>query len=257
MIIHGEFQQKNGGDATQEWNQIRLGKITASECKRFVQLDGKLRKGDMPRTYLCEKLFERWTGRSKPGGFLSIAVNNGIIVEDKSRAFASLEYGLEIKTVGFVSNNSETCGLSPDGLIGFRDISDSVPTNFSNTPDGASGFESKSPELATHIDWLLSGELPQEHLCQVQASMFFTDCQSWHFLSYPLACYLDGFPPFHLVVERDGEWQRNFAESVEVFKARYDAEFSKLCDLNGGPPPEFKMPATKPEQPQHEFDNLP
>ena len=250
MIIHGEFQQKSDGDATEAWSKIRLGKITASEAKRFVQLDGSLRKGDMPRTYMCEKLFERWTGRAKPGGFLSMAVNNGIIVEQKSAAFAALEYNLDIKTVGFVSNDEENAGLSPDGLIGFGEISKDSPTILETAPDSASGFETKSPELATHIGWLLDGELPQEHRCQIQASMFFTGCQTWHFLSYPLACYLDGFPPLHIVVERDEEWQKNFADSIDKFMARYDSEFKKLCDLNGGAPvrPTANVPFTQPQE---------
>lgn len=237
MIIHGEFQQKNGGDPTEQWSAIRLGKVTASEVKRFVQLDGTLRKGDMPRTYLCEKLFERWTGRKKPGGFLSIAVSNGVIIEQKAAAFAALEYGLEIQNVGFLSNDDGTAGISPDGLVGFGKIYTDRPTTLKNAPSGASGFETKSPELATHIGWLLDDELPQEHLCQVQASMFFTGCQSWHFLSYPLASYLDGFPPIHLVIERDEAWQANFAESLDKFMSKFDTEYAKIVEKNGGPPP--------------------
>ena len=238
MIIHGEFLQKNGGDPTEQWSKIRLGKITASDAKRFVTLDGKLRKGDMQRTYLCEKLFERWTGRAMPQKVkFNMAMNNGVIVEEKSALFAEMKYGLELQRVGFVSDDLEQSGFSPDGLIGFGEISTSKPTPLGFPPSGASGFETKSPELATHINWLLDGDLPEEHLCQVQSSMFFSGCRTWHFLSYPLACYLDGFPPLHLVVERDEKWQANFADALDEFMAKFNAEFKKLCELNGGPPP--------------------
>ena len=256
MKIHAHFKQKNGGDPTPEWNAIRTGRITASEFDRFVGLDGKHRSGEMPKTYMAEKLFERWTGRQKPNDFFSMAVNNGVIVEEKAAAFASLEYGLEIQHVGFVSRDDEKVGASPDGLIGFHGLLDNAPTIVSDTLSGCSGIEIKAPALYTHIKWLMDGKLPNDHFCQVQGSLFITGCQTWHFLSYPLACYLDGFPPLHLVVERDEEWQKNFADSIDKFMAKFDAEFEKLCDLNGGPPkrPEFKMPDRKPEP---SFDVLP
>ena len=76
--------------------------------------------------------------------------------------------------------------------------------------------------------------------------MFVTGCQTWHFLSYPLACYLDGFPPFHIVVERDEKWQANFAESVDIYAAKLDSEFAKLVELNGGLPLHRQQPELEP-----------
>ena len=236
MKVFANFQQKNGGDPTAEWQAARTGCLTASEFGRFVKLDGSLRKGEMPESYLDEKLFERWTGRQMPNEFFSMALNNGIIVEEKASAFAALEYGLDIKHAGFVSNDFGTVGASPDALIGWEDFFLDRPTQFKDELRGESGMEIKCPSLKKHIGYVRSKQLPDDYLCQVQGSMFVTGCQTWHFLSYPLACYLDGFPPLHLVVERDEKWQANFAESVEEFLAKYDSEFAKLCELNGGPP---------------------
>lgn len=240
MKVHAHFQQKNGGDPTSEWQAIRTGCLTASEFKEFVDLYGKLRTGEMPKTYLAEKLFERWTGRQKPNNFFTVDVNNGIIVEEKAAAFAALEYGLEIQHVGFVSNDTRTVGASPDGLIGFEGLLKDRPTNLHKEDCQAmsdySGIEIKSPALTTHIKYLMDGKLPNDYYCQVQGSMFVTGCQTWHFLSYPLACYLDGFPPLHLVIERDKKWQANFSESVGSFLDKYDAEFENLVKLNGGLP---------------------
>ncbi len=249
MKIHAHFLQKNGGDPTAEWKQARTGCVTASEFGQFVDLSGELRKGEMPKSYLAEKLFERWTGRQIPNSFFSMSVNNGIIVEEKAAAFAALEYDLSIQHVGFVSNDAGTVGASPDGLIGFNpaNLLKDAPTDYKLPVAGESGIEIKAPALHTHIKWLMDGKLPNDHICQVQGSMFLTGCASWHFLSYPLACYLDGFPPLHLVIERDDEWQKNFTESVAEFLAKYDREFEKLCDLNGGKPAEFKMPEPKTE----------
>lgn len=239
MKVFANFIQKNGGDPTQEWLDMRRGKITASEFHRFVKLDGKLRTGEMPETYLCEKLFERWTGRDKPGGWLSMDVNNGVVVEEKAALFAEMEYGLKIQQAGFVSDDDERFGASPDGLIGWPDLSNTEPTQYPNDVGKypfITGIEIKAPALATHIKYLLNDSLPDDYLCQVQGSMFVTGCQTWHFLSYPLACYLDGFPPLHLVVERDEKFCENLAKSLDEFIDRYDKAFEKLCEKNGGPP---------------------
>ena len=256
MKVFANFQQKNGGDPTAEWQKIRTGCVTASEFKRFVDLKGKHRTGEMPETFLAEKLFERWTGRQKPNDFFDMAVNNGVIVEEKASAFAALEYRLEIQHAGFVSNDDETVGASPDGLIGFSGLKPDMPTHFG---DGAklsswSGIEIKAPALYTHIKYLMADELPDDYRSQVQGSMFVTGCQTWHFLSYPLASYLDGFPPLHLVIERDEEWQKNFADSLDKFMARFDAEFERLCDKNGGRPIRFNKPEPKPEPADERFD---
>ena len=237
MKVHAHFQQKNGGDPTPEWQEIRTGCVTASEFDQFAKADGTLRTGEMPKTYLAQKLFEKWTGRQKVP-FFTQAVNNGIIVEEKAAAFAALEYGLDIKHVGFVSSDDDKFGCSPDGLIGWGELRKDAPTEkgILLTSD-RTGLEIKCPELSTHIKYLLDGKLPSDYVAQVQGSMLVTGCATWHFLSYPLACYLDGFPPLHLVVERDGGFCNNLSGSLEKFLAQYDAAFARLIEINGAPPP--------------------
>jgi hypothetical protein len=247
MIVHGEFQQKNGGDPTDAWNQIRLGKITASGFKEFVCDDGTLRKGERPKSYLYEKLYERWTGRPKPKKpFFNLAMNNGIIVESKAALFAEMEYGISIQQVGFVSDDSERYGCSPDGLIGWVGLKEHEPTEYlTGLKASLSGIEIKCGNLDTHMGWIIEEWLPSEHISQVQGSMAITGCQTWHFLSYPLACYLDGFPPLHLIVERDEKFCTNLSESLDAFIKRYDAAFDVLCEKNGGLP---KPHAPTPDQ---------
>lgn len=250
MKVFANFLQKNGGDPTEAWQTMRRGKITASEFDRFVKLDGTLRKGEMPDTYLSEKLFERWTGRDKPNTWFSMDVNNGILVEEKAALFAEMEYGLKIQPVGFVSDDDERYGCSPDGLMGWDALDTDKPTKYLPGIDSKrSGIEMKSPALATHIKYLLNNELPDDYFCQVQGSMAVCGCQTWHFLSYPLACYLDGFPPLHLVVERDEKFCENLAESLAVFIKRYDEAFAMLCVKNGGPParPKAFTPEPRPD----------
>lgn len=260
MIIHAEFQQKNGGDPTSEWQKIRTGCITASEFKNFVGVDGKLRTGEMPKSYMAEKLFERWTGRQKPNDFFDMAMNNGVIIEEKAAAFAALEYGLEIQHVGFVSNEDGTVGASPDGLIGFPGLKLDAPTLYGVPKDSASGIEIKCPNHITHIKYQMDNKLPSEpnggYVSQVQGSMFCTGCRTWNFLSYPLTCYLDGFPPFHMIIERDEEWQKNFADSLDEFMQKFNSEFEKMVDRNGGLPLHRQQPELQPTAPAPISDDL-
>lgn len=256
MKVFSNFQQKNGGDPTAEWLSARIGKPTASQFKQFVTLDGKLRKGEMPETYLDEKLFERWTCREVPKKkeFFDMAMNNGVILEEKAALWFEMKFGLDIQHVGFVSNDDETVGASPDGLIDFGKLRNDVASDMPVPPDGASGIEIKTRGFHKHIGMIRRGVLPDDYFCQIQGCMFLTGCQTWHFVGYSMPCYLDGFPPLHLVIERDEKWQANFAEAIEEFMAKFDAEFKKLCDLNGGPPIRFNKPEPQPSPTDEKFD---
>lgn len=262
MKIHAEFQQKNGGDPTREWLEARLGVVTASEFGRIVKLDGTMRDGEMVKTYLAEKLFERWTGRTKEP-FVTQATNNGVIVEERAAAFAEFQYGLKIDHVGFISDAGGSIGCSPDGLVGWdaSKFSKTEPTVLPDcfTPTAAqSGIEIKCPEHTTHIKYLLDGKLPKDYIPQVQGSMFVTGCKIWHFLSYPLTCCLDGFPALHLLVERDEEFCENLSESLEKFLALYETSFARLVEMNGAPPPpRQKFFSSFNQQPQSDNNDIP
>ena len=248
MKVHAHFLQKNGGDPTEAWQTMRRGKLTASEFHRFVKRDGTLRVGDMPETYLDEKLFERWTGRDVPNDFFKVDMNNGIVMEEKAGLFAEMEYGLKIQPVGFVSDDEERYGCSPDGLIGWEGLSETEPTICTEKTMWAfcTGIEIKCPAFKNQIRRVRTGKMPDGYFEQIQGSMFITGCREWHFLSYALACYLDGFPPLHLVIERDEKFCANLAESLDLFLQRYDRAFEILCEKNGGPPKRFAPPPIEP-----------
>ena len=61
MKIHRNISQ-----GSLEWNCLRAGKVTASELDRLVTPLGKVKTGDGPRSYLCEKVAEAWKGTTLP-----------------------------------------------------------------------------------------------------------------------------------------------------------------------------------------------
>lgn len=231
MKIHAQFQQKNGGDPTLEWNLIRVGKVTASEVDALVSPTGEVRKGLGVETYLCQKIAERWIGGSLPSAFSgSFATEQGNIVEELAIPFAEFEYGLKIQQVGFVSSDSNFVGCSPDGLIGFESLSKTTPTPY-KVSGNESGFEIKCPALETHIKYLLKAEIPKDYIAQLQFSMFITGCKTWHFLSYRR-----NMPALHIIVEQDLKFQAALEQALDDFRARFDLAMAKLIEINGGEP---------------------
>ncbi len=211
MKIHTNCQQ-----GSIEWLMLRAGKVTASEMDRIVTPLGKIRTGEGPRTFMLEKLSERWLGAPLPNEASTFAMEQGQILEEYARPAFELETGLKIKQVAFVETDDGFCGCSPDGIVEGQDI----------------GLEIKSPGIVNHLRYLLDGILPFDYVLQVQGSMFVTGWSKWMFTSFRR-----GMPPLILTVIRDDKIQAAIASSVSLLREELNANWTMLCHLNGGPPP--------------------
>lgn len=188
---------------------MRVGKVTASEASNLLTPEFKVRTGEMPHTYLCEKVAEAWRGEPLPG-FSSWATDQGAILEDEARAWYALEYDdVPIRNVGFVSTDDDRAGCSPDALLGDE-----------------GGLELKAPEPTNHVRYLLGGELPKQYVVQVHFSMWVTGRPWWRFVSYRR-----GFPAFVLHVERNEEICEKIETAVAAFSKEFDAAVAKLKEL--------------------------
>jgi hypothetical protein len=156
---------------------------------------------------------EKWIG-SPLAGFQSIDMEIGQILEERAIPAYTLETGREITRVGLITNDSETVGCSPDGLIGED-----------------SGIEIKCPRPETHVKYLLNGTLPKEYAPQVHGAMYITGRPQWVFMSY-----CRGFPEFLLTVHRDEKIIDILIESIGDFVAQMGISYQRLVELNGGPP---------------------
>lgn len=189
-----------------DWLQLRVGRVTASELSALVTPEFKIKTGEGPNTYLCEKIAEAWRGQPLPG-FSSWATEQGQILEDEARSWYCLEYeDHKLSNVGFVEHDDGRCGCSPDGLLG---------------EDG--GLELKCPEPTNHVRYLLDGSLPKQYAAQVHMSLYVTGRPWWRFVSYRR-----GFPPFVLKVDRDETIMATIANALTLFYARFDAAFESL-----------------------------
>lgn len=151
-----------------EWKQARCGNITGSRCYDMAARteDGKryLKKRNQ---YRDELICERLTGHPHPH-YVSPEMQWGIEQEQFARAAYELERDLMVETCGFILHPEvDNFGASPDGLVG---------------DDGL--VQIKCPTTATHLNWMLKGEIPLEHAPQMLAEMSVTGRDWCDFVSY-------------------------------------------------------------------------
>ena len=149
-----------------EWFLARLGKVTAS---RVADIIARTKTGysSSRAKYMGELLCERLTGtRGEP--YQSAAMVWGVNTEPQARAAYEAALGDLVEEVGFIPHPTiSMSGASPDGLVGERGL-----------------VEIKCPTTITHIDTLLSNEVPSQYNTQMQWQMACTGRDWCDFVSY-------------------------------------------------------------------------
>lgn len=151
-----------------EWLAARCGRFTASRGHEAFAF----RKDGKPyaarENYIMEVVAERLTGYATQH-FVSSAMMDGQEREPQAADAYAFLHGVDLVQVGFVEHPViKMSGASPDRLVG---------------ADGL--LEIKCPTIKTHLDTLLSGEIPEEYLAQMRWQMACTgrkwcDFASWH-----------------------------------------------------------------------------
>lgn len=134
---------------TDEWKAARLGKLTAS---RMADAMARTKSGwGASRANLMATLMvERLTGQPAES-YTNDAMKWGTETEPQARSAYSFITDADVEQIGFIDHPKVAMsGASPDGLIG---------------TDGA--LELKCPNTATHIEFLLSGTIPDKYQKQM------------------------------------------------------------------------------------------
>lgn len=153
---------------TDEWHQVRLGKLTAS---KIADATAKIKTGEAAsrRNYRAQLVAERMTGMSQ-GVDLSNnkAVQWGNDAEPLARAAFEAETGQFVTEIGFIDHPSiELAGCSPDGLL-----------------DADGVIEIKCPNTATHIEYLKANAVPSDYRKQIVWQLACTRRKYAMFVSY-------------------------------------------------------------------------
>lgn len=147
------------GQNTPEWDLLRSGKPTASAFSNLVTSTGAPSKS-------MEKYAETLAGDLYAGKPIDSWEGNkyteyGHEMEDDSNSWYSMMYDVEIKKVGFVTNDAETYGCSPDGLVGTNG-----GVEFKNLP---------KQHIKTLLYYKKHGKAPTDYYQQTQGQMMICD----------------------------------------------------------------------------------
>ena len=154
MQIHRDIDQ-----GSKEWLDLRLGLITCSEIKTICA------DGVGAQTYINGLAYERITGEPSAVFAGNEWTNRGHELEPIARDLYQQKTGNEVEEVSFIKNLG--FGYSPDGLIGL---------------DGAMEIKVKQPQVQISI--LRSGEIPKEHLDQLDGGLLCSDRNWIDFIAY-------------------------------------------------------------------------
>ena len=200
MKIHNVEQ------GTQEWFRLRLGKPSASRFKDCVTGTGK--PSASVEKYMHELLAERLSMK-RFEGFDTYHMKRGRELEPQAADVFTFQTDLPCREVGFVTDDKEAIGCSPDRLVG--DI----------------GLEIKCPMHTTQVKYLIDyhskGEMPSEYYAQVQGTMWIMDLPEYWFMSYH-----PDLPNLIMKVPRDDKYIAGLQAAIEKLLEDLETNFQLI-----------------------------
>ncbi len=188
---------------TDAWLAARLGKPSASCFSKLITMTGK--PSASADAYINQLLGERLTGKSEPH-YTSEAMILGTEREPEARADYEFITGNKVDQVGFILDDSQSYGCSPDGLIG---------------DDG--GLEIKCPAQTTQAGyWRDKQSGVKKYYQQIQGCMMVTGRKWWDFFSYH-----PDMPHVLVRVKRDQDYIDKLSEQVLLAASTIESEMGK------------------------------
>lgn len=195
-----------------EWYAARCGKVGAS---RIADIVARTKSGYAASraNYMAELVVERLTGKNTEG-FTNAAMQWGVDQEPYARAAYEAKTGELVTETGWVQHPTISgAGASPDGLIGTAGV-----------------LELKSPNTATHIDYLLSKEPPQKYWYQMQWQMRCCGATFADWVSYDPRMP-EGLQLLIVRVERDDDCIKMLEAEVTAFLTELEAKVNALKEM--------------------------
>lgn len=190
---------------TPNWLSDRAGLLTASRFKDALDIKQDGTPGAKRVALAKAILAERLTGENTRN-YVTPAMERGIQEEPAAIRAYEARTGNIVQLCGFVRHPTILlCGASPDGLI---------------DDDGL--IEAKNPETATHVDWMLSKDVPEQHRPQLLLQLACTRRRYVDFVSYDsrirnqsVQLLIRRFEPVREQIEESEEQAREFLAWVE------------------------------------------
>lgn len=186
-----------------EWFAARAGIVTASEFQTLLMRGQGGGESLTRKTYMRKLAGEIITGEPMKS-FTNSHMERGKVMEQEARDLYAFMTDAEPQQVGFIKSGRK--GASPDSLIG---------------DNGGLEIKTRLPHLM--IELLESGEVPNEHVAQIQGGMWVAEREWWDFVAY-----WPKLPLFVKRVYRDEAYIKKLADAVEQFNGELDALVSRI-----------------------------
>lgn len=183
MTLHEYRDIDQGSD---EWLELRRGMVTASTIGRLITPKTIKPAGNPDsRALIAELAAERIAGWSEPN-YVNGDMQRGNDCEPIARDKYAEHYGVDVTAMGFMVRDDWgfRFGYSPDGLV---------------ADDGL--IEVKAPRMKTHIQTIISGEVPVEYMAQCQAGLIVSGREWVDFISF-----YGGLPMKTIRVQPEQRW---------------------------------------------------
>ena len=192
-----------------EWRQARCGSVGASDAPRVVRRTKTGYSADRD-SLMAEKVLERLTDTPFEK-YKTLAMLKGIEREPEARLLYSMVRGVEVDEVGLVQHPFVVGShASPDGYV-----------------SGTGLIEIKCPEPAKHLDTLVSEQISNDHIVQMQWQMACTGRHWCDFVSfnpdYPAAMSL-----WVKRIHRDPAFISDLEREISIFIREVDRKVEQL-----------------------------
>lgn len=185
---------------TQEWLDLRKGRITGTRLKQVMGKDSS--------KLIYEMIAEKY---KKEESYQSDAMSIGVLHEPWAIDQYEVETGQKVTEVGFITKG-ENIGLSPDGMVGKK-----------------KAIEVKSPSLAKHIEYIVNDKLPAEYKWQVvHYFVVIDDLKELDFISYNPDFPLKELHIVNVTREALTDEIKNAQEKLEKFIEKYNQTIINL-----------------------------
>lgn len=190
----------NVEQGSEEWLRLRLGLVSASRFKDIMTNPRSKTElfSSTAKSYMLELIAEIVTGEQKEvsGKALEWGSNN----EKSAQIEYAFEQGVTVDEIGICLTDDRQIGASPDGFIG-----------------DFGGIEIKCPyNSANHISTVIAGEMPKEHMAQVQGNLWVNGREWFDFVSYDPR--IDGKGRIFITrIHRDEEYIAKLQEKLTAF----------------------------------------
>jgi predicted phage-related endonuclease len=209
-MIKYYYDLEQGSDA---WLEARRALLTASEMKLIITPTLKIADNDKSRAHHYELLSQKISGYTEPS-YINEDMLRGISDEVEVKILYSINFE-PVKECGFITNDKWgfKLGYSADGLIG---------------EDGL--IEVKSRRQKYQVETILSDNVPDDYMIQIQTGLLVSERKWLDFLSYS-----GGLPMFKFRVLPDEKIQnaiieasRRFYEKLAIMEMDYRIKADKF-----------------------------